>query len=122
MDKVFIRGLRAESVIGAYDWERDIRQQLIVDLELTTDMAAAAASDALADALDYAAISDAVIKAIEAASFKLLEALAEHLARMLLASFAIESLVLTITKPGAVPAAEAVGVRIERHQHAADDG
>lgn len=114
MDKVFIRGLKAESVIGAYEWERGIRQQLIVDLEISTDFSRAAASDALPDALDYAAVSQAVIDAIERASYQLLEALAEHLAALVLGQFPVQALVLTITKPGAVPAAEAVGVRIER--------
>lgn len=114
MDKVFIRGLKAESVIGAYEWERGIRQQVLIDLELSTDFSRAAASDALPDALDYAAVSAAVIGAVEAASYQLLEALAEHLATLVLTHFSVQAVVLTLTKPGAVPAAEAVGVRIER--------
>ena len=56
-DTVFIRGLKASSVIGCYDWERDIRQTLVIDLELKADFTRAAQSDALEDALDYAAIS-----------------------------------------------------------------
>lgn len=114
MDKVFIKGLKADSVIGVYDWERKIRQQLIIDLELAADFSAAAASDALPDALDYAAISQSVIAAVEGASYQLLEALAEHLAALILARFPVQGLTLSITKPGAVPAAEAVGVYIER--------
>jgi dihydroneopterin aldolase len=113
-DRVFIRGLKAFSVIGAYAWERDIRQPLLIDLELACDMSRAAKNDALDDALDYAAISNAVVTAVEAASFQLLEALAEHLANLVLDDFPVQGLVLSITKPGAVPAAEAVGVRIAR--------
>ena len=114
VDTVFIKGLKAASVIGCYDWERDIRQTLVIDLELRADFTRAAQSDALEDALDYAAISLRVIAACDAARFQLLEALADHLAAMLLTEFAIAGLRMTITKPGAVPEAEGVGVVIER--------
>ena len=114
MDTVFIKGLKAASVIGCYDWERDIRQTLVIDLELKADFARAAETDAISEALDYAAISQRVIAACDAARFQLLEALAEHLAALLLTEFAITGLRITITKPGAVPEAEGVGVVIER--------
>ena len=114
MDTVFIKGLKAASVIGCYDWERAIRQTLVIDLELKTDFARAAHTDALGDALDYAAISQRLIVACDAARFQLLEALAEHLASLLLGEFAITGLRMTITKPGAVPEADGVGVVIER--------
>ena len=114
MDTVFIKGLHATSVIGCYDWERDVRQTLVIDLELKADFARAAETDALDDALDYAAMSQRVIAACDAARFQLLEALAEHLAALLFAEFAITGLRMTITKPGAVPEAEGVGVVIER--------
>ena len=97
------------SVIGCYDWERDIRQTLAIDLELQADFGRAAATDALEDALDYAAISQRVIAVCDASRFQLLEALAEHLATLLLAEHAISRLRVTITKPGAVSEAEGVG-------------
>jgi dihydroneopterin aldolase len=114
MDTVFITGLKATSVIGCYDWERDIRQTLVIDLALQADFGRAAATDALEDALDYAAISQRVITVCDASRFQLLEALAEHLATVLLAEHAISRLRMTITKPGAVSEAEGVGVVIER--------
>ena len=114
MDTVFITGLKATSVIGCYDWERDIRQTLVIDLELQADFGRAAATDALEDALDYAAISQRVIAVCDASRFQLLEALAEHLATLLLAEHAISCLRMTITKPGAVSEAEGVGVVIDR--------
>ena len=113
-DTVFIRGLKATSVIGCYDWERDIRQTLVIDMEFKADFTEAAYSDALEDALDYAAISQRVIAVCDESRFQLLEALAEHLAALLLAEFSIVGLRLTITKPGAVEEAEGVGVVIER--------
>jgi len=114
VDTVFIKGLKAASVIGCYDWERDIRQTLVIDLELKADFSRAADTDALEDALDYAAISQRIISVCETSRFQLLEALSEHLARLLLAEFAITGLRLTINKPGAVSEAETVGVVIER--------
>ena len=113
-DTVFIKGLKATSVIGCYDWERDIRQTLVIDLELEVDFTRAARTDALEDALDYAALSQRIIGACDVARFQLLEALAEHLAAIVLSEFAVERLQMTITKPGAVPEAEGVGVVIER--------
>jgi len=112
-DRVFIKGLRAESVIGCYDWERDIRQALVVDLELAANFSDAAQSDALEDALDYAAISARITEVIEGASFQLLEALAEALVEVLQTEFGITGLRLTITKPGAVANADGVGVMVE---------
>lgn len=114
MDIVFITGLKAASVIGCYDWERDIRQTLVVDLELRTDFQQAAQTDALEAALDYAAISKRVIAVCDGARFQLLEALAEHLAGILLDEFPLAGLRMTITKPGAVAEADGVGVMIER--------
>ena len=111
---VFIKGLNAASVIGCYDWERDIRQTLVIDLELEVDFTRAARTDALEDALDYAALSQRIIGACDVARFQLLEALAEHLAAIVLSEFSVERLQMTITKPGAVPEAEGVGVVIER--------
>jgi len=113
-DTVFIKGLKAASVIGCYDWERDIRQTLVIDLELKSDFTRAAQSDALNDALDYAAISQRVIAVCEESRFQLLEALADHLASIVLSEFAIERLQMMITKPGAVAEAEGVGVVIDR--------
>ncbi len=113
-DTVFIKGLKAASVIGCYDWERDIRQTLVIDIELKADFTRAAQTDALADALDYAAISQRVIAVCDESRFQLLEALAEHLAAIVLAEFSIQRLCMTITKPGAVAEADGVGVVIDR--------
>ena len=113
-DTVFIKGLKAASVIGCYDWERDIRQTLVIDLELKADFTRATQTDALEDALDYAAISQRVIAVCDESRFQLLEALADHLAAIMLAEFSVERLRMTITKPGAVPEAEGVGVVIDR--------
>ncbi len=116
MDIVYIRGLRAEAVIGVYDWERNIRQPLVLHLELASDNRAAAATDGIAEAVDYDAIAKRVIAFVEASSFQLIETLAERVAEIVRGEFAIPWLRLTLSKPGAVAAAEDVGVIIERGQ------
>ena len=113
-DKMFILGLRAEAIIGVYDWERDIRQPLEFDIELLTNAAAAAATDKLEDAVDYATISKRVIEEVEASSYQLIETLAEHVAAMILREFGVRWLQLRIMKPTAVPEADGVGLVIER--------
>ena len=113
-DKLFILGLRAEAVIGCYDWERDIRQPLEFDIELATNSAKTAATDAIEDALDYAQISKRVIEETEASAFQLNETLAEHLASMILREFGVRWLQLRVMKPTAVPDADGVGLVIER--------
>lgn len=114
MDTVFITGLRADTVIGVYDWERRIRQTVVLDLELASDNRRAAASDSIADALDYAAISARLLSFIAQSEFQLIETLAEQVAALVLAEFPVPWLRLRLAKPGAVAAAQSVGVLIER--------
>lgn len=109
---VNIRGLEPEAVIGCYDWERKIKQRLMIDLAMTTDFKAAAESDDLPDALDYAAISEQVISFVEKAEFQLLEALAVAIARDIFKTWPISQLRVDIDKPGAVPTASSVGVSL----------
>ena len=113
MNTVYIKGLRAQAVIGVYDWERLIRQPLVMDLEMASDTTRAAATDAIADALDYAAISQQVIALVEGSEFQLLESLAEAIATMVMREFGVPWLRLRLGKPGAVAEAEDVGVIVE---------
>lgn len=113
-DIVFLRGLRADAVIGVYAWERGIRQTLLIDLELATDVRAAAARDALQDALDYDALARRVTGLVEGSSYQLIESLAEAIAALLQQELGIAWLRLRLTKPGAVGNADAVGLEIER--------
>lgn len=114
MNIVYIRGLRAQAVIGVYEWERHIRQTLVIDLEMASDTARAAATDAIADALDYAAISQRVLALVEESQYQLIESLAEEVARVVIAEFDVPWLRVRVAKPGAVPEADDVGVVIER--------
>ncbi|TDG11629.1 dihydroneopterin aldolase [Seongchinamella unica] len=114
MDIVYIKGLKTDAVIGVYDWERGIRQTLVLDLELASDNRAAAATDAIEDAVDYDAISGRILAFVSDSEFELIETLAERVADIVLGEFGIPWLRLTLAKPGAVAAAEDVGVIIER--------
>ncbi|WP_434655205.1 dihydroneopterin aldolase [Pseudomonas sp. R3-56] len=114
MDRVFIEGLEVDTVIGAYDWERGIRQCLRLDLRFAWDNRPAAAGDDLSLALDYASVSARIQAFAEQAQFQLVETFAERLAQELMDEFRITWLRLKVTKPGAVPAATGVGVEIER--------
>ncbi|MEM6581843.1 MAG: dihydroneopterin aldolase [Pseudomonadota bacterium] len=117
MDTVFIRSLTVSTVIGVYSWEREIRQQLVFDLELASDNQQAAADDRIEDAIDYAAISNRVIAFAESNHFRLIETMAEQVAALILKEFSVPWLRLSLAKPGAVAQAESVGVIIERGQH-----
>lgn len=113
MDSIFIRGLKVETIIGIYGWERELKRPLVFDLDLHSEFAAAASSDQMRDSIDYAAVHALVSRIASEFQPQLLETLAEKLARELFASFPVLGLTLTIHKPGAIPV-EDVGVRIER--------
>jgi len=113
-DRVLIEGLEIRTVIGIYDWEREIRQSVRLDLEMVWDISKAAASDDIADTLDYKAVSKRLIAFVEGSSFGLIEALAEHCARIVLEEFHVPWLRLKMSKPGAVRGSENVAVVIER--------
>ncbi|MBL3600666.1 MAG: dihydroneopterin aldolase [gamma proteobacterium endosymbiont of Lamellibrachia anaximandri] len=114
MDIVFIRNLRIETVIGIYDWEREIRQPVVLDLDMGADIARAAKSDRIDDTLDYKAVSKRLIQFVEESEFQLVETLAERCAEIVLDEFEVPWVRLTMNKIGAVSAARDVGVIIER--------
>ncbi len=120
MDKVFIEGLEVEALIGIYDWERRIRQPLQFDIEMAFDNRKPAATDAIADTLDYKAVSKRVIAFVSQSDFGLVETLAERCAQLILEEFPARHVRLKLSKPGAVRGARAVGVIIER-MRAGDD-
>ena len=113
-DRIFLRGLTAECVIGFIDWERRVKQTVVVDLELPVDCRHAAVTDDVTDTVDYKKVSKRVLAFIEASEFKLVETLAQRLAMLILEEFAIEWIRLSINKPGAIRNSRDVGVAIER--------
>ena len=113
-DIVFIEDLRIQTVIGVYDWEREITQTVSLDLKMAFDIRRAAQSDAIVDTLDYKAVAKRLIQFVEASEFQLVEALAEHCARIVLEEFPVDWVHLKLSKPGAVRGSSAVGVVIAR--------
>ncbi len=114
MDKVFIEDLNIQTVIGIFDWEREIRQTVSLELEMAFDITPAARSDAIEDTLDYKAVAKRLIHFVEDSEFQLVETLAECCARIILDEFPVNWLRLKLSKPGAVRGSSAVGVIIER--------
>jgi 7,8-dihydroneopterin aldolase/epimerase/oxygenase len=114
MDIVFISDLRIETVIGIYDWEREIRQIVSIDLEMAADNRVPASTESIDDALNYKAVAKRLITFIEASEFQLVETLAERIAEIVLGEFNVPWLRLKLSKPGAVTGSKAVGVMIER--------
>nr|WP_298124520.1 dihydroneopterin aldolase [uncultured Pseudoxanthomonas sp.] len=114
MDTVFIEDLRIETVIGIYDWEREIRQTVALDVEMAFDNRVPAARDDIALTLDYKAVSKRLISFVEEANFGLVETLAERCAAIIRDEFGVAWVRLKLSKPGAVTGARNVGVLIER--------
>jgi len=114
MDIVFLRQLEVDTVIGVHDWEREIRQSLVLDLEMATDTRLAAETDAIREALDYQAVAERVCEFVRGSSFQLVETLAEACAQIVLQEFGVPWLRLTVNKPDAIENAQTVGVTIER--------
>ena len=114
MDTVYIRDLRVDTVIGIFDWERRIRQTVSLDLEMATDIRRAAASDDIADALDYKAVGKRLIRYIQASEFQLVETLTERVAELVMEEFGVTWLRLRLSKPGALRGSRDVGILIER--------
>lgn len=114
LDVVYIEGLRIDTVIGVLDWERTIRQTLVLDVQMAFDIRRAAETDAIADALNYGTVAARLTEYVRAASFELIESVAQRCAELILTEFPVSGVALRVGKPGAVPNAATVGVRIER--------
>ena len=115
-DKVFIRDLLLRAIIGINDDERVKKQDVVVNLELTTDTRAAAASDAIDDAVNYREIAKRTIELVESSEFFLVERLAEEIAALCLTDARVERARITVEKPTALRFARSVGVSIERER------
>jgi len=114
MDIIYLRDLKIETVIGIFDWEREIKQTISFDLDMATDIRKAAASDAIEDTLDYKTLSKRIISFVEASSFQLVETLAEQVAAIILDEFDVRWVRVRLDKVGAIRGASGVGVIIER--------
>ena len=113
-DRIFLRDLRTETVIGIWEWERRIRQLVSIDLEMGADVRRAAARDNIEDALNYRAVAKRVQEFVGESEFRLVETLAERIAALVLDEFDVPWIRVTVNKPGAIRGARDVGVCIRR--------
>ena len=113
-DQVLIKGLVIPTCIGVHAWEREIMQELVIDLALAFDLSAAAHSDDVGDCLDYSAVSEWIAAELKPAKFQLIESVAQHIVSGLLQEFSLERVSVTVKKPGAVANADYVAVKITR--------
>ena len=114
MDKVFIKDLRTQAIIGIFDWEREVRQEIKMDFEFEFNCSKAAKSDDINDAFDYKKISKKVLRFVEKSNFKLIEALGENIIKLIKKDFPDIKVTLTISKPGALRGAKDVGLILIR--------
>ena len=113
-DRIFLHGLTAECIIGFIDWERRVKQTVVLDIELPVDCRHAALSDEVADTLDYKKVAKSVLAFVAASEFKLVETLAHRVALLILAEFQVDWVRISLNKPGAIRNSRDVGVVIER--------
>ena len=114
MDKIFLRELKVDTIIGIWDWERKIRQTIVIDLEMSADIAKAAATDDIKDTLDYKGVAKRVQQFVGESSFQLVETLAERIAGIIRDEFDVAWVRVQVHKPGAIRGSRDVGIDIER--------
>lgn len=114
MDIIFLSEMKIDTVIGIWDWERKIRQTVVIDLEMAADIRKAAASDSVDDTLNYKLVAKRVQEFVGDAEFQLVETLAEKIAAIINDEFAVPWVRVRVNKPGAIRGARDVGVMIER--------
>jgi len=114
MDIVYIRDLKIDTVIGIYDWEREVKQTISLDLEMATDIRKAASTDDINDTLNYKAVAKRLISFVGDSKFLLVETMTEQIAQIVMQEFNVPWLRLRLSKPGAVRGSQDVGLIIER--------
>jgi dihydroneopterin aldolase len=121
-DRIFLRNLECQCIIGFIDWERRVKQKVVLDLEFPTNCARAAASDDVSDTVDYKRVAKRVLGYVGESQYQLIETLAHNLAMLLLEEFSLQWIRISLNKPGAIRHSRDIGVTIERHRGAPDAG
>ncbi|MGM0430287.1 MAG: dihydroneopterin aldolase [Pseudomonadota bacterium] len=114
IDVVSIEGLTVDTIIGVYDWEKEKKQQLVLDIQMSWDNQRAATTDDINDALDYALVSERVSAWVAEKPRQLIETVAEGVATLILNEFGVQNVEVRVAKPGAVPNAKNVAVTVRR--------
>jgi 7,8-dihydroneopterin aldolase/epimerase/oxygenase len=121
MDKIFLRDLKAEAIIGIFDWERQVRQAVLLDIDLQADVRHAALSDNIEDTLNYKRLAKRIVEFVAQSQFHLVETLAEGVAMLILEEFHVNWVRVLLNKPGAIRNSRSVGIIIEREKADLDD-
>jgi len=122
MDKIFLNELKIDTIIGIWDWERQIRQTVVIDLEMSADIAKAAATDSVEDTLNYKLVAKRLQSFVSESSFQLVETLAERIAGIVRDEFGVQWVKVRVNKPGAIRGSRDVGILIERGQRPDSQG
>ncbi|HEY7641210.1 MAG TPA: dihydroneopterin aldolase [Steroidobacteraceae bacterium] len=120
MDKIFLSALTVECIVGIWEWERRVKQTVIIDLEMAADIRRAAASDRIDDTIDYKKVAKRLLAFVGESQFHLVETLTEQIARIIVTEFGVSWVKVRLNKQGAIRGARDVGIEIERR--AADYG
>lgn len=113
-DRIFLSSLTTECIVGIWDWERKVKQTVVIDLEMACDIRKAAASDDIADTIDYKKVSKRLLNFVSESHFQLVETLTEHIARIIVTEFAVPWVRVRLNKQGAIRNSRDVGIVIER--------
>ncbi|MGI9245209.1 MAG: dihydroneopterin aldolase [Steroidobacteraceae bacterium] len=115
-DIIFLTGLTAECIIGIWDWERKVRQKVVIDLEMAADIRKAAASDHIDDTLDYKKVSKRLLQFVESSEFQLVETLTDRIAQIIITEFGVPAVKVRLNKQGALRGSRDVGIVIHRRR------
>jgi dihydroneopterin aldolase len=116
MDKIFLSSLAVECIVGIWDWERRVKQTVIIDVEMATDIRKAAASDHIDDTLDYKRVAKRLLSFVGESQFQLVETLTDRIAQLIVTEFGVSWVKVRLNKRGAIRGARDVGVEIERRR------
>ena len=122
MDVIFLTGLATDCIIGIWDWERRVKQRVVIDLEMASDIRKAAASDSIEDTLDYKRVAKRLLQFIGDSEFQLVETLTERIAQVVVTEFDVAWVRVKLNKQGAIRGSRDVGILIERRREDFADG
>tara|TARA_B100001094_G_C17831459_1_gene623413 strand:+ start:342 stop:698 length:357 start_codon:yes stop_codon:yes gene_type:complete len=114
MDRIFLSEMKIETTVGIWEWEKRIKQQVIIDIEMSADIKKAASSDQIEDTLNYKAVAKSVRKLVEESSFQLVETMAEKISELVIGEHNVSWVRVKVNKPGAIRGSKGVGIIIER--------
>jgi dihydroneopterin aldolase len=115
-DVIFLAGLTVDCIVGIWDWERRVKQKVVLDLEMAADVRRAAASDSIDDTLDYKRVAKRLLAFVGESQYQLVETLADRVAELVITEFDVPWVRVRLNKQGAIRGARDVGILIERRR------